>query len=139
MQTVYLRTSERCSMTNITTQVAEAVAQSGVESGLCLIHAPHTTAAITVQEGYDPDVTRDVLAHLAKTVPENGDYLHAEGNSDAHLKSLLVGANQLLPIEFGKLQLGRWQAVFFCDFDGPRERTVWIQIVQDQKTLVKTR
>lgn len=134
MQTVYLRTSGRCSMTNITPQVAEAVAKSGVETGLCLVHAPHTTAAITVQEGYDPDVTRDILAHLAQAVPENGDYLHAEGNSDAHIKSLLVGAGQLLPIEFGKLQLGRWQAIFFCDFDGPRERAFWIQIIQNEKT-----
>lgn len=136
MQTVYLRTSERCSMVNITSQVAEAVARSGVETGLCLIHAPHTTAAITIQEGYDPDVTRDILTHLERTVPEEADYLHAEGNSDAHIKSLLVGAGQMLPIEFGKLQLGRWQAVFFCDFDGPRERTVWIQIIQHDKQPV---
>lgn len=129
MQTLHLRTQERCELVNITGEVLEAVQQSGVQSGLCLVHAPHTTAGITIQEGYDPDVTRDILAHLEKTIPEHGDYKHAEGNSDSHLKSLLTGAGQVLPIEFGKLQLGRWQAVFFCEFDGPRERTVWIQII----------
>jgi len=134
MQTLHLRTSERCSMVNITREVADAVAKSGVRRGLCLVHAPHTTAGITVQEGYDPDVVRDILAHLEKNVPERGDYRHAEGNSDAHLKSLITGANQVLPIEYGKLQLGRWQAIFFCDFDGPRDRTVWIQIVKDETT-----
>jgi secondary thiamine-phosphate synthase enzyme len=131
MQTLHLSTSERCSMVNITNEVADAVAKSGVRRGLCLIHAPHTTAGITVQEGYDPDVVRDILTHLEKNVPERGDYHHAEGNSDAHIKSLITGANQVLPIEYGKLQLGRWQAIFFCEFDGPRQRTVWIQIVQD--------
>ena len=132
MQTLHLRTEERCAFINITSQVAQVVAESGVKRGLCLIHAPHTTAGITVQEGYDPDVVRDILAHLDKAVPEVGDYRHAEGNSDSHLKSLMTGAGQTLPIEYGKLQLGRWQAIFFGEFDGPRERTVWIQIIQDQ-------
>lgn len=129
MQTLHLQTQKRCDLVNITGQVLEAVEASGVERGLCLIHAPHTTAGIVVQEGYDPDVVRDVLAHLEKAVPEAGDYRHAEGNSDSHIKALMTGAGQVLPIEFGKLQLGRWQAIFFCEFDGPRDRTVWIQII----------
>jgi secondary thiamine-phosphate synthase enzyme len=129
MQTLHLRTEKRCDLVNITGQVLEAVENSGVERGLCLIHAPHTTAAITIQEGYDPDVVRDILAHLEKAVPEKGDYRHVEGNSDSHIKALLTGSGQVLPIEFGKLQLGRWQAIFFCEFDGPRDRTVWIQIL----------
>lgn len=133
MQTVHLRTHKRCELVNVTAQVLEVVSQSGVERGLCLIHAPHTTAAIAVQEGYDPDVVRDVLAYLEKQVPEKGDYKHAEGNSDSHIKSLLTGPGQVLPIEFGKLQLGRWQAIFFCEFDGPRERTVWVQMIEDNK------
>lgn len=132
MQTLHLRTAERCALVNITNEVAQAVVESGVRRGLCLIHAPHTTAGITIQEGYDPDVVRDILAHLEKAVPEAGDYRHAEGNSDSHLKSLMTGAGQTLPIEYGKLQLGRWQAIFFGEFDGPRERTVWIQIIQAQ-------
>jgi secondary thiamine-phosphate synthase enzyme len=82
-----------------------------------------------VQEGYDPDVARDVLATLDQLVPEEGDYRHAEGNSAAHIKSLMTGSGQYLPIEYGKLQLGRWQAIFFCEFDGPRERAVWVQII----------
>ena len=119
-------------MVNVTAQVREVVAKSGVRRGLCLIHAPHTTAGIAVQEGYDPDVMRDIEVSLASLVPQNGDYRHAEGNSAAHIKSLMTGTGQLLPIEYGQLQLGRWQAVFFCEFDGPRERTVWIQILKDE-------
>ncbi len=132
MQSLHIQTEKRCALVNITTEVSELVAQSGVRSGLCLIHAPHTTAGITIQEGYDPDVERDILAHLEKTIPENADYKHAEGNADSHLKSMLTGAGQTLPIEFGKLQLGRWQAIFFCEFDGPRDRTVWVQIISTQ-------
>jgi secondary thiamine-phosphate synthase enzyme len=118
-------------MVNITAEVSRLVAESGVKRGLCLIHAPHTTAGIVVQEGSDPDVVRDVLVNLERLVPEQGDYHHSEGNSDAHIKSLMTGAGQCLPVEYGKLQLGRWQAVFFCEFDGPRERTVWVQIIGD--------
>ena len=118
-------------MINITTEVRSAVAQSGVKRGMCLIHVPHTTAAISVQEGYDPDVARDILVALDKLAPHQGDYQHAEGNSAAHIKSLITGTGQMLPIEYGTLQLGRWQAVFFCEFDGPRERTVWVQIIPE--------
>ena len=132
MEKFHLSTAQTCEMVNITTQVRDIVAKSGVKRGMCLIHAPHTTAGIIVQEGYDPDVVRDILAHLEETVPEAGDYRHAEGNSDSHIKALLTGNSQTLPIEYGKLQLGRWQAIFFGEFDGPRERTVWIQIIQDQ-------
>lgn len=118
-------------MVNITARVQEIVTQSGVRRGLCVIHAPHTTAGITIQEGFDPDVTRDLLIALEKLAPRQGDYRHAEGNSDAHIKALLTGSSQTLPIEYGKVQLGRWQAVFFCEYDGPRSRSVWVQIIAD--------
>ena len=118
-------------MLNISAQIQQLIAQSGVKRGLCLIHVPHTTAGIAVQEGYDPDVVRDVLTTLEQLVPREGDYRHAEGNSDAHIKALMTGTAQTLPIEYGKLQLGRWQAVFFCEFDGPRQRSVWVQILKD--------
>ena len=121
-------------MINITAEVTRLVAESGVKRGLCLIHAPHTTAGISVQEGYDPDVVRDTLTALEQLVPLKGDYHHAEGNSAAHIKSLMTGCGQLLPIEYGKLQLGRWQAIFFCEYDGPRERTVWVQIIADSES-----
>ncbi|HEX8463453.1 MAG TPA: secondary thiamine-phosphate synthase enzyme YjbQ [Abditibacterium sp.] len=131
MQTLHFSTSQPHEMVNITARVQEIVSQSGVRRGLCLIHAPHTTAGITVQEGFDPDVSRDVLSTLARLVPREGDYQHAEGNSDAHVKALMTGSGQTLPIEYGKLQLGRWQAVFFCEYDGPRERSVWVQIIKE--------
>ena len=131
MQTLHFSTEKSHEMVNITARVQEIVTQSGVKRGLCLIHAPHTTAGITIQEGFDPDVTRDINAKLEVLVPRAGDYLHAEGNSDAHIKALLTGSGQTLPIEYGKLQLGRWQSVFFCEYDGPRERGVWVQIISD--------
>jgi secondary thiamine-phosphate synthase enzyme len=133
MDTYHFRTNNRLEMVNITSQVLDIVAKSGIEHGLCLIHAPHTTAGITVQEGYDPDVSRDIVAHLTRSVPADGDYQHAEGNSDSHIKALLTGSGQTLPVEYGKLQLGRWQAVFFCEFDGPRERSVWVQVIGEKK------
>ncbi|MDQ3813346.1 MAG: secondary thiamine-phosphate synthase enzyme YjbQ [Armatimonadota bacterium] len=133
MQTLHLTTRERCALINITAEIKRLVTASGVKRGLCLIHAPHTTGAIAVQEGYDPDVARDILVTLDRLVPLEGDYQHAEGNSAAHIKSLMTGTGQILPIEYGTLQLGRWQAVFFCEFDGPRERTVWVQIIADGK------
>ncbi len=131
MQTLHFSTQAPCEMVNITSRVQDIVAQSGVRRGLCLIHAPHTTAGIAVQEGFDPDVTRDILATFEALVPKTGDYRHAEGNSDAHIKALCTGNSQTLPIEYGKLQLGRWQAVFFCEFDGPRQRSVWVQVIAD--------
>ena len=133
MEKLRLTTNERCAMVNITAEVSRIVAESGVKDGLCLVQSPHTTAAIAVQEGYDPDVVRDTLTTLERLIPITGDFHHAEGNSDAHIKSLLTGCGQTLPIAYGKLQLGRWQAVFFCEFDGPRERTVWVQIISDAK------
>ena len=132
MQKIHLKTSARCEFVNITNEVKKAVQESGVKRGLCVVHAPHTTAAITIQEGYDPDVVRDILASLDEQAPHENGYSHAEGNSAAHIKALMTGTSQTLPIEYANLQLGRWQAVFFCEFDGPRERTVWIQIIKDE-------
>jgi secondary thiamine-phosphate synthase enzyme len=134
MVTLHFSTEHPHEMVNLTARVQELVSQSGVRRGLCLIHAPHTTAGITVQEGYDPDVTRDILSKLEKMVPREEEYKHAEGNSDAHIKALLTGSSQTLPIEYGKLQLGRWQAVFFCEYDGPRTRSVWVQIISDSNS-----
>ena len=136
MQTIKISTGRRGEMVNITAQVRDLVRESGVKRGLCCVHAPHTTAGITVQEGYDPDVTRDILSSLERLVPPqgapNGDYRHAEGNSDSHIKALMCGASQTLPVEFGELQLGRWQQIFFCEFDGPRARTAWVHIIKDE-------
>jgi secondary thiamine-phosphate synthase enzyme len=135
MQTLRVSTEKPCQMLNITAEVRKIVRESGVRRGLCVVSAPHTTAAITVQEGYDPDVTRDILTTLERLVPRVGDYQHSEGNSDSHIKALMTGHAQTLPIEYGQLQLGRWQAIFFCEYDGPRERTAWVQIIADPTAI----
>ena len=131
MQTLRISTEITSQMINITSEVQRVVRESGVRRGLCVVSAPHTTAGVCVQEGYDPDVTRDILSTLERLVPRQGDYRHAEGNSDSHIKALMTGHAQTLPIEYGQLQLGRWQAIFFCEFDGPRQRTAWVQIIAD--------
>jgi secondary thiamine-phosphate synthase enzyme len=113
-------------MVDITAEVAGAVAELGLDAGAVLVHVPHTTAAVTINEGYDPDVAADVVADLARRVPRDAGYAHAEGNSDSHIKAILVGCSQLVPVEGGKPALGRWQRIFFCEFDGPRSREVWV-------------
>jgi secondary thiamine-phosphate synthase enzyme len=113
-------------MLDITEAVAAAVTELGVEEGAVLVHVPHTTAAVTVNEGYDPDVVRDVLGHLAGLVPHLAGFAHAEGNSDSHIKAILVGCAQPVPVEAGAPALGRWQRVFLCEFDGPRTREIWV-------------
>lgn len=127
--TISVRTSQRSQMIDITAQVAEAVADSGISNGTAMIFCPHTTAAITINENADPDVPHDILLTLEALIPQqrNG-YRHCEGNSDAHVKSSLVGASEQVMIQNGSLTLGTWQAVFFCEFDGPRTRTVHIQV-----------
>jgi secondary thiamine-phosphate synthase enzyme len=121
-----LRTERREEMVDITAEVAGAVAELGVADGAVLVHVPHTTAAVTINEGYDPDVAADVVADLNRRVPRDAGYAHVEGNSDSHIKAILVGSSQLVPVEGGKPALGRWQRIFFCEFDGPRSREVWI-------------
>lgn len=116
-------------MIDVTAQVQRAVDQSGVRTGLACIFTPHTTAAVTINEHDDPDVARDIAATLEKMVPQKGDYRHYEGNSDSHIKSTLTGSSQTVIIEDGRLQLGTWQGVFFCEFDGPRQREVWVKIL----------
>ena len=119
-----VRTGRRTCLVNVTAQVQAAVGQLGVVDGAVLVFVPHTTAAVTLNEGADPDVARDLDLALSRIVPATGDYRHAEGNSDAHVKSSLVGCSQLVPVAGGRLALGTWQAVWLCEFDGPRERRV---------------
>ena len=108
--------------------VREAVRAAGIEEGVCLVFSPHTTCAVTVNEGWDPAVRGDALQLLGELVPRERDFAHAEGNSDSHIKSMLMGASALLPVAGGELKLGRWQAVFLCEFDGPRERQLWVVV-----------
>lgn len=113
---------------DVTARVQAVVAASGVGEGLCHLYCPHTTCGLAVNEGHDDDVRRDVIVHLAGLIPERGDWRHAEGNSDAHLKALLAGVDVTLPVARGRLRVGRWQAVFLCEFDGPRSRRIWVTV-----------
>jgi len=128
--TLDVQTHSRDEMIDITDRLAAAVRQSGVADGLAAVYVPHTTAGVTINENADPDVVHDVLAALAQAVPWRADfYDHAEGNSAAHVKSSLVGCSAVVPVAGGRLTLGTWQAVFFCEFDGPRHRQAVITVL----------
>lgn len=129
MDRIEVQTPSREALVDITARVAQAVEKSGVESGVCLVYVPHTTAAVTINENADPTVREDILMTLKKVVPDALPYAHAEGNSPAHVKSSLVGASVVIPVEDGRLALGTWQGIFFCEFDGPRRRRVYIKIL----------
>lgn len=130
LERLSIRTSGREELVNVTDQVQRVVAGSGVRAGLACIYSPHTTAGIAIQENADPDVRTDLLEQLRTLVPRAAGFRHREGNSDAHIKSALVGASQCVPVQDGHLVIGTWQAVFFCEFDGPRSRTVLVKIVE---------
>lgn len=125
-----VRTRSRVEFIDITSQVREIVRKSGVKEGVCYIFAPHTTAAITINENADPDVVRDIIYELNKVIPFEDGYAHVEGNSAAHIKSTLVGASELVLVEDGDLLLGTWQAIYFCEFDGPRTRRVFVKVTE---------
>ena len=126
MQTFSVKTSSRVQMVDITAQVAEAIAKEGIADGLAVVFVPHTTAGITINENADPDVTRDIDAEMTKIVPRDDGYRHVEGNSDAHVKSSLFGPSLVLIVSGGRPVLGTWQAVYFCEGDGPRHRKVHV-------------
>ena len=121
-------TRRRAELVDITERVAGAVASSGVSDGICHVYVPHTTAGVTINEGADPDVARDIEARLEALVPEQAGYRHGEGNSDSHIKTAVVGASCAAPVRAGKLALGRWQAIFLCEWDGPRTRRVEVGV-----------
>ncbi len=118
---------------DITDRVRQAVKESGVAEGMCVVYVPHTTAGVTVNENADPSVSRDILTTLARLVPrDDPNYRHAEGNSDSHVKSALVGFSHVIPISGSSLTLGTWQGIFFCEFDGPRRRSALVQILPEK-------
>ncbi len=123
-----IKTSGHTQMTEITAEVRRIVGESGVKDGICTVFIPHTTAAVTINENADPDVVRDFIMELKKIVPWEDGYHHAEGNSAAHLKSSMIGFSQQIIIEDGRLVLGTWQGIYFCEFDGPRHRKVYVKI-----------
>lgn len=131
MRTIQVETTHRVEVVDITSLVQRELAERKVESGLCVVYSPHTTAGVCVNEHADPAVMKDVLGWLNKAVPFEGAYSHLEGNSAAHIKTVLTGASATLLIEAGRLALGRWQGVFLCEFDGPRQRKVYVQVIHD--------
>jgi len=130
IQTFQVRTSKQTEFIDITQSIQEAVKKTGVEDGICIIFIPHTTAAVTINENADPSVVQDILMELNKMVPFKDQYHHMEGNSPAHIKASLVGCSQFILIESGKLVLGTWQGIFFCEFDGPRDRKVFVKVMK---------
>ena len=127
-------TSRRCQMIDITDMVNRHALAGGCREGICLLWCTHTTAGITVNEGADPDVAADILDRLERLAPRSGGYRHAEGNADAHIKAALIGPSVAMPVSGGRLALGTWQRVFFCEFDGPRSRSVAVTVIAEQKS-----
>jgi len=129
IKTLNIKSSSKTEFIDITDEIHEAVKESGVKNGICYICVPHTTAGVTINEGADPSVKRDILTTLNRLIPFEGDYRHMEGNSAAHIKSSLVGVSANVLIEDGKAILGTWQSVYFCEFDGPRHRRAIVKII----------
>ena len=128
---IAVRTTRRTELKNVTAEIESLVRGSGIQSGLCHLYVPHTTAGVIVNEGYDPDVARDMEGAFDRLIPNSPLFKHAEGNSDSHIKTALVGSSETIFIEKGRLALGRWQVIFFAEFDGPRLRELQVKLVPD--------
>ena len=124
-----VRSVSRCEMIDVTSRIQDIIIESGVKDGICVAFVPHTTAGITINENADPDVKLDMLNGMSKIIPQSFGFVHMEGNSDSHIKSSFVGASEHLIIENGRLLLGTWQGIYFCEFDGPRSRKVYVKII----------
>jgi len=129
MKTLEIRTGAGEEIVDLTSEVQGIVASSGVKDGLCLIFVPHTTAGVTINENADPDVRADILTALRHAVPDSLPFAHSEGNSPAHVKASLIGSSVTVIVEGGRLRLGTWQGIQFCEFDGPRDRKLYVQVL----------
>lgn len=125
-----VRTTRRAQLVDMTERVAEAVTRAGIDEGICHVFIPHTTAGVTINEGADPAVAADIASHLAELVPKEAAFEHEEGNSDSHIKTVLIGPSAEAPVRAGKLALGTWQAIFLCEWDGPRTRRVEVAVIR---------
>lgn len=132
MNILSIQTHSRTEMVSITAQLRDLVQKEGWRTGALLVYCPHTTAGFTINENADQDVRRDMCAHMNKLVPQSGCFRHMEGNSDSHIKTSLFGPHVMLVVEAGEIQLGTWQGVYFCEWDGPRDRKVWMQFLPGQ-------
>lgn len=128
---IAVTTHSKTEFIDMTTRIQDAVAREGMASGLCMVYVPHTTAGVTINESADPSVQRDILMVLDRMVPARADYRHLEGNSPAHVKASLMGASALVGVTGGRLVLGTWQGIFFCEFDGPRSRKMHLRFIRD--------
>jgi len=129
MEKISIKTTSRAEFVDITSRIEKIVKDSKIKNGLCVIFCPHTTAGLTINENADPSVKKDIIEHLEELVPAGKGYSHSEGNSDAHIKSALTGSSLNVIIEEGALALGTWQGIYFCEFDGPRHRQVYVKIL----------
>jgi len=125
-----VRTSSQVELIDITHLIQKTVSESKIKSGLCIVYVPHTTAAVTINENADPSVRHDIVSELNKVIPLDDNYSHLEGNSAAHIKASLIGSSETLLVEAGSLVLGTWQGIYFCEFDGPRNRKVIVKLVE---------
>jgi len=128
MEIIQVKTGSRIQFSDITSQVQEVISKSAVKEGIAVVYVPHTTAGVTINEAADPAVTQDIIGKLSQLVPHHNSYLHAEGNADAHIKATLVGSSVHLIVSGGTAALGTWQGIFFCEFDGPRTRKVFVKV-----------
>jgi secondary thiamine-phosphate synthase enzyme len=133
IQSMEVKTSKRNQMIDITKDIEDIIRNQQIENGYVIVFVPHTTAGVTINEGADPDVSRDIIHTFEQLIPENNSYRHAEGNSDAHIKASLFGASELILVENNQLVLGTWQHVFLYEGDGPRNRTVYVKCISDAK------
>ena len=124
-----VQTRSQTEFVNVDSEVGSVVRESGIRKGICHLWVPHTTAAVTINEGADPDVVRDIKMDLDRVIPWNAGYAHMEGNSAAHIKSSIIGCSEHLPVENGGVVLGTWQKIYFCEFDGPRSRRFYVKVV----------
>jgi len=127
--TINVKTGSRTDMVDITASVQKELSKSGVDDGFCIVYVAHTTAGVTINEGADPAVCHDILSTLNKLVPKDPSYRHMEGNSDSHMKASIMGSSVTVMVENGRLVLGTWQKIFFCEFDGPRTRKVYVKTI----------
>lgn len=129
--TIEVTTKHRTELVDITKKVEEIIKKSNTKSGIAIIYIPHTTAAVTINENYDPSVTEDITETLNRIIPHHYHYNHTEGNADAHIKAAIIGSSRIVFFENNQIQFGTWQGIFFCEFDGPRRRKVFVKILPD--------
>jgi secondary thiamine-phosphate synthase enzyme len=131
LKEIAVQTNTQTQIIDITAQIQKVVRESGISEGLCCVFIPHTTAGVTINENADPSVKHDIIMELNKVIPLNDHYSHLEGNSAAHIKASIIGSSVNVPVENNNLLLGTWQGICFCEFDGPRQRNVYVKIVSD--------